>query len=380
MKRFKVKTEICYGKNSLEVLRELKNRKILIICDKFIGGSDILKKVKENIIDCSVDIFDEVIPDPTVKVVAKGVQFLKDKSADLIIALGGGSSIDGAKAIRDYYGKIEGKCEIEFYAIPTTSGTGSEVTEYSVITNEKENVKYALTDEKLLPSMAILDPELVKSVPKSISADTGMDVLTHAIEAYVSTEASDFTDALAEKAFELVVKNIEKVYKNGEDLEARERMHNGSCLAGLAFNAGGLGLTHSLAHVLGGKYHIPHGKINAMILPHIIRFNSDIENKSYSSETTEVMKKYQKLARIMELNCNSGYIGTTNLINGIVKLQKSLSIPLTLKDLNIDGRELLEEKELERICKKIQGDVCTKTNPREMTREDLVKILKCIMG
>lgn len=378
MKHFNIETSIYFGEGSLEKLKELDNKKILIICDKFIGTSEILKKVQSNLEKCDVAVFDDIIPDPTIKVVAKGVQVLKSEKVDLIIALGGGSSIDGAKAIREYYTKIEKNTKIDFYAIPTTSGTGSEVTEYSVITNEQENIKYALADKKLLPSVAILDPELVKSVPKSITADTGMDVLTHAIEAYISKEASDFTDALAEKAFELTVKNLEKAYLNGGDLQAREKMHNASCLAGLAFNSAGLGLTHSLAHVIGGRFHIPHGKINAIILPHVVRYNSNIERESYLDSKSEVLKKYQKLAKIADLSAINPFMGTSNLINFIVKLQKSLLIPGTLKDLKIDGSSLLED--IDNVYKNVLKDICTKTNPREIAKEDIKKLIKSIVG
>ncbi|MGL5412922.1 1-propanol dehydrogenase PduQ [Cetobacterium sp.] len=378
MKRFNIETAIYFGEGSLEKLRELDNKKILIVCDKFIGTSDILKKVLDKLEKCKVLVFDEIVPDPTIKIVAKGVQLLKREKFDLIIALGGGSSIDGAKAIREYYKRIDENVEIDFYAIPTTSGTGSEVTEYSVITNEKESLKYALTNEDLLPTIAILDPELVKSVPKSITADTGMDVLTHAIEAYVSKEASDFTDALAEKAFELVVKNLEKVYENGNDIYAREKMHNASCLAGIAFNAAGLGLTHSLAHMIGGRFHIPHGKINAIILPYVIKFNSDIDRKSYLDSENEILKRYQKLGKIAGLNGINPVIGTSNLINYIQKLQKSVGIPKNLKELKIDGSSLLQDVEV--VYEIVIKDICTKTNPKEIKKEDIKTLLKDIVG
>ncbi|MCX3066830.1 iron-containing alcohol dehydrogenase [Cetobacterium somerae] len=378
MKRFNIETAIYFGEGSLEKLRELDNKKILIVCDKFIGTSDILKKVLDKLEKCEVLVFDEIVPDPTIKIVAKGVQLLKREKFDLIIALGGGSSIDGAKAIREYYKRIDENVEIDFYAIPTTSGTGSEVTEYSVITNEKESLKYALTNEDLLPTIAILDPELVKSVPKSITADTGMDVLTHAIEAYVSKEASDFTDALAEKAFELVVKNLEKVYENGNDIYAREKMHNASCLAGIAFNAAGLGLTHSLAHMIGGRFHIPHGKINAIILPYVIKFNSDIDRKSYLDSENEILKRYQKLGKIAGLNGINPVIGTSNLINYIQRLQKSVGIPKNLKELKIDGSSLLQDVEV--VYEIVMKDICTKTNPKEIKKEDIKTLLKDIVG
>ncbi|MGL5801798.1 MAG: 1-propanol dehydrogenase PduQ [Cetobacterium sp.] len=378
MKRFNIETAIYFGEGSLEKLRELDNKKILIVCDKFIGTSDILKKVLDKLEKCEVLVFDEIVPDPTIKIVAKGVQLLKREKFDLIIAFGGGSSIDGAKAIREYYKRIDENVEIDFYAIPTTSGTGSEVTEYSVITNEKESLKYALTNEDLLPTIAILDPELVKSVPKSITADTGMDVLTHAIEAYVSKEASDFTDALAEKAFELVVKNLEKVYENGNDIYAREKMHNASCLAGIAFNAAGLGLTHSLAHMIGGRFHIPHGKINAIILPYVIKFNSDIDRKSYLDSENEILKRYQKLGKIAGLNGINPVIGTSNLINYIQKLQKSVGIPKNLKELKIDGSSLLQDVEV--VYEIVMKDICTKTNPKDIKKEDIKTLLKDIVG
>lgn len=378
MKHFKVETSIYFGEKSLEKLKELENKNIFIVCDKFISTSEIMKKVLLNLEKCNILIFDEIIPDPTIKIVAEGIQKIKETKTDIILAVGGGSSIDGAKAIKEYYKKLKISSEIEFYAIPTTSGTGSEVTEYSVITDERENLKYALADKSLLPSVAILDPELVSSVPRHITADTGMDVITHAIEAYVSIESSDFTDAFAEKAFELAIKNLEIAYNNGENLYSREKMHNASCLAGLAFNSAGLGLTHSLAHVIGGKFHIPHGKINAIILPYVIRFNSNLIKKSYLDKANDVVLKYQKLSKIADIYNPNPFIGVENLIQYLLKLQKKLSIPKSLKELNINGDILLED--IENIYNLILKDICTKTNPREMKKEDLKGLLKEIIG
>jgi 1-propanol dehydrogenase len=380
MKEFNISTVICYGEGALKKLNEIVGKRVLIVCDAFIRKSDILKKVVENLDKNSIFTYSEIIPDPTVEVVAKGLQILQKENIDVIVAVGGGSSIDGAKAIAEYYRKLNGEVEkkLKFYAIPTTSGTGSEVTEYSVITNEKENLKYALTSKEILPDIAILDAELVRSVPKSITADTGMDVITHAIEAYVSKEATDFTDALAEKAFCLAIENLEKTYNNGENLKFREKMHSASCLAGLAFNNAGLGLTHSLAHAIGGKLHIPHGKINAIILPYVIKFNSDIKNYSYSSEPTDIMIKYQKLAKLIGINVTNPILGVNKLINYLFELNKKIGIPSTLKELG-KNPEVIKEMKNE-IYLAVMKDVCTKTNPREITEDYIDSLLTEIIG
>lgn len=380
MNEFSLKTKIYFGEGALNKLSDIKNKNVLIICDKFMEESKTALKIADKLTLCNTFIFSDIVPDPSVQIVALGVQKLKELNADIIIALGGGSSIDGAKAIREYYNNlfIEDSKEIEFYAIPTTSGTGSEVTEYAVITNKEENLKYALTDKSLLPDVAILDAELTKTVPKSITADTGMDVITHAIEAYVSKNSNDFSDALAEKALCLAVNNLLIAYNEPNNMISREKLHNASCLAGMAFNSSGLGITHSLAHAIGGKLHIPHGKANAIILPYVMEFNANIDNNSYMQEYDLVALKYQRLAKLLDINASSTIIGVNNLIRNIINLKANLTIPKNLIELGVDIKLVNDFRE--DIINAALKDVCTSSNPREVSRKDLDSLLDKIIG
>lgn len=267
-------------------------------------------------------------------------------------------------------------------AIPTTSGTGSEVTSFAVITDKVNNKKYPLADYELTPNVAIIDPDLVMSLPKTVTADTGMDVLTHAIEAYVSIMASDYTDALSEKAVQIVFEYLEKAYMDGSDKLAREKMHNASTMAGMAFTNAFLGLNHSIAHKLGGEFHIPHGRTNAILLPYVIKYNSSKPTKFVSFPKYEYFiadEKYAKLAKMSGIEGNSNEEIIFKFIQKIVDLNEKLGIPKSLKDTGIDEKEFLAKVDM--LADRAFEDQCTTANPRLPLVSEIKQILlDCYYG
>ena len=314
-------------------------------------------------------VFSEVQPDPPIEIINLGIKHTLKFLPDIVIALGGGSAIDVAKGICVFSSGIiratdKTKEKPLFVAIPTTSGTGSEVTAFSVVTDKKNNRKYPLYDISLTPDISILDVQLVKSVPKEIVADTGMDVLTHAIEAYVSKNASDYSDALAEKAIRLVFKYLIRSYKDPKDIEAKEKMHNASCLAGMAFNNASLGLNHGMAHVLGGKFHIPHGRANAIVITNVIEYNSNVNDAA---------KKYRDIAESLNLPCDNIKKGVISLIDEIKKLKKEINIP-SLQELTINKDKYY--KEITNMAKIALEDKCTATNPKIPTLNEVEELFK----
>ena len=305
MKSFQIKTRVNFGDNALDRLAEVPYKKILIVTDPFMAKSKNLNLILDPIKKAGkeYDIFQDIVPDPPIEKISLGVKKMLEYKPDAIVAVGGGSAIDSSKSIREFALRVDHYAEVGLIAIPTTSGTGSEVTSFAVVSDPAEQRKYPLVSWELTPDEAILDAELVKSVPPAITADTGMDVFTHALEACVSTDRSDFSTALAEKSIELVGVFLLRAYLDGNDTHARQKMHSASCLAGLAFNSASLGLNHGMAHQLGAKFHIPHGRANAMLLPHIIEFNSDINKHSKSQkEYLPAVKRYATVAQILGLS------------------------------------------------------------------------------
>lgn len=372
MEKFEVKTTIRFGAGALETLETIRGKRIFIVADPFLKKSGMTELVTEHLKNREYVIFDRVEPDPSLELVTEGVKAVLDFAPDSMIVLGGGSAIDEAKAILHFSRKMNKLPDIELTAIPTTSGTGSEVTSFAVITDRQKGIKYPLVDEELLPETAILDARLVKTVPPPVTADTGMDVLTHALEAYVSRKADMFTDALAEKAAVTVIKDLVQSFEGNND-GARERMHYASCMAGLAFDRASLGINHAIAHNIGGKLKIPHGRTNAVLLPHVIEFNAQLgayDQKEYSTAA----RKYASIAELAGIGGGNVRSGVRNLIRQIRKMQAQMKMPVNFRQCGITPDKYHQEESA--IAQGALLDACIVTNPRNVDRQDILEILR----
>ncbi len=375
MEKLEMITQIYHGQHALEALEELENARVLIVTDAFLAGSGALDRVTERLKKCQVSVFDRVVPDPPLEMVAAGVDALRKSGANIVISLGGGSSMDTAKgicAVAASMDELSGQIE-KTYAIPTTSGSGSEVTCAAILTDAKAGIKYPLLDAALRPQVAVLDPDLVASVPAKVTADTGMDVLAHALEAYAAVNANDFTDAWSEKAAGLVFENLTRAYQNGSDQQARRKLHHASCMAGMAFDTAGLGLVHGIAHVLGGKFHLSHGRLNAILLPEVIKFNAGLGNGRDTSNTQEITEKYQKMAKLLGLSADTPRSGVLSLCRAIERLMGILEMPKTLTQAGIDRKELNETKS--ELAALALEDATAQCNPRKAEVRDVERIL-----
>ena len=368
MNKFDLHTKVLIGG---EVLREMMQsmHRAFIVTDSFMASSGAVAYLTEPMEAAGVEyrIYSEVGPDPDINMVTAGVSVILDFQPDAVIAFGGGSPIDAAKAIMYFAHNQAGLKDCPFIAIPTTSGTGSEVSKFAVITDRDKGVKYPLIDESLLPDYAVLDAELTKTVPPRVTADTGMDVLTHAIEAYVCTEANSFTDALAEKAVKLVYDNLLIAYREPGNLEARQNMHNASCMAGAAFSNAGLGLCHSMAHALGAQAHIPHGRANAILLPYVMSFNAGCE-----TSLTPTAGRYAELADYLGLKATSIRQTAINLVRTVRQFEKHMGIPQTIKEAGVDEAAFREM--LEPMAEAALADRCTGTTPKKPTKQEIMEL------
>lgn len=368
MSEFLIKPKIQFGTNALDFLSGLTARRAFVVTDKAMVKFGFANKVTDKLMQRGIEfqVYDDVASDPDISAIVSGMKMMDAHYPDLVIALGGGSVIDAAKAVMYslwHTRKESNRTKPQFIAIPTTSGTGSEVTSFSVIKSRSE--KLVLVDEFMLPDVAILDPELVKSVPPTITADTGMDVLCHALEAYVSKAASDFSDAMAEKAVKLVFGHLIDCHHQGDNLSAREKMHNASCIAGMAFTNASLGITHSLAHALGGVFHVPHGRANALLMTHVVAFNANLHGDCNS----EAAKRYAYLAQSLGLPANTVREGVTSLIVAINVLKDEMGMPKSIRDTGVSEADFYAR--LTEMVGQALRDSCTPTNPRDVNTHQL---------
>ncbi|MFR3729629.1 iron-containing alcohol dehydrogenase [Lacrimispora sp.] len=371
MEQFVMNTKVYMGSSCLDKIKELPVERAYIICDPFMAQSGKVSMITDLLTEkgSSFEVFSEVVPDPTIEVVSKAIGKMKCFGPDAVIALGGGSAIDTAKAASNIYTHM-GNEKLYLIAVPTTSGTGSEVTNFSVISDPEAQAKYPLRSDSMVPDAAFLDPRFTVSVPPHITADTGMDVLTHALEAYVSTNAGDFTDACAEKAVRLVWNYLARTVAEGSDMEARTHMHNASCLAGVAFNGASLGLCHSMAHALGARFHIPHGRSNGILLPHVISYNAGLEEAG----EYEACGRYMEIANMLGIAAGTEKATVHGLVRHIRNLMNKIKIPQQITDLNVDRDEYLQA--VEEMAEKALHDNCTLTNPRVPTAKDIADIYR----
>lgn len=378
MKSFEIKTKIHFGDNALERLAQMPYKRVLVITDPFIAKGPMISLITDPLAQSGkgYEIFHDVVPDAPIDKIVIGVKKMLEYRPDAIVAVGGGSAIDSSKSIREFALQIDHYAEVPLIAVPTTSGTGSEVTSFAVVNDTSAHIKYPLVSPSLTAEEAILDAELVRSVPPSVTADTGMDVLTHAIEAYVSKDHNEFSSALAEKSIEIVGVFLLRAYLDGNDTHARQKMHVASCLAGLAFNSASLGLTHGMAHQLGAQFHIPHGRANAMLLPHIIEYNADIHKDSRSqAEYHPSVKRYSTIAHILGLSSYNKVMSVRSLIQWIQFMNQDMKIPSRISELgNITVNEYMSKVEV--MAEAALADTCTAANPREADKEAVMRIYR----
>ena len=355
---FYCRTKIISGSGAVVALKELRPRRLMLVTDPFFAENGTASRIAAASGAEKVEIFKEVAPDPDVALAAAGTAKVKAFCPDVLVALGGGSAMDCAKAMLFFSG-----VEATLVAIPTTSGSGSEVTDFAILTHD--GVKHPLVNPQILPDVAILDDELLQALPRSLIADAGFDVLAHALEAYVALNAGAVTDALARDAFCKAFTCLPVSFAG--DTSVRLEMHLASTMAGMAFSQAGLGLCHAMSHVLGGKFHVPHGRLNAILLPAVVEVNAPA-----------AAEKYAEVARAAGLGGAADTVALRNLKNGIVRLRKELRLPATLAQAGIEPQKVQSAQA--RIAEAVLADPCCKTNPVPVTKDLVLRVLEAVTG
>lgn len=358
MTEFFCGTRIIAGSGALMALKDLKAQRLLVVTDPFFAKNGTAQRIARQSGAERWEIFDRVEPDPTAELAAMGTAKVREFQPDVIVALGGGSAMDCAKAML-YFAESVAK----LVAVPTTSGSGSEVTDFAILTHG--GTKHPLVDPKLRPFAAILDDELLSSLPKSLIADAGFDIISHALEALAAKNAGAITDALARDAFCTAVSLLPGSFRGYQ--QGRLQIHQAATMAGMAFTQAGLGLCHALAHSLGGLYHIPHGRLNAILLPEVVEFNAPA-----------VGEKYAELARMAGIGSSADSIALRNLKNGLVRLRRQLELPENLAQAGLSPRQVRQDAP--KIVEAALADPCCLTNPRPVTAGAVHQILDEVTG
>lgn len=358
MEKFACRTGIYAGTGTVSVLKTLNAKRLLVVADPFFAKNGWVQRIISMAGVEQWEVFDRVQPDPSVELAAEGTACVNRFQPDLIVALGGGSTMDCAKAMRFF---SDGKpCLV---AVPTTSGSGSEVTDFAILSHGQ--VKHPLVDDRIRPELAILDSQLLTELPPGVIADGGFDALTHAMEAWVATGASQITDALAQDAFCEVYRNLAASFTGQQ--EVRLNIHMGATMAGMAFSQSGLGLCHAMAHSLGGMFHIPHGRLNAILLPAVMTCNETVAGR-----------KYGELARLAGFPGTADTIAIRNLKNGLIRLRSELKLPGTLAQAGISPREV--QRHAEQLVAATLADPCCQTNPGKPDAGWVCRILDEVVG
>lgn len=358
VEEFDCTTKIVSGQGAVRRLAQLGIRRLFMVTDPFFYENGTAQKIAAQAKAEQVAFFYQVKPDPTVELAAEGTARLREFQPDYLVALGGGSAIDCAKAMAFFAGG-----SVKLVAIPTTSGSGSEVTDFAVLTHNR--VKHPLVDPRLRPDMAILDGQLLQQLPPSLIADSGYDVIAHALEAYVATGAGIFSDAMARDAFCSAYGALPASFAGRG--EVRLRIHQAATMAGLAFTQAGLGLCHAMSHALGGFFHVPHGRLNAILLPSVVACNAQAAGA-----------KYAQLARAAGLGGSADTVAVRNLKNGLIRLRQELNLPQTLAQAGVQPRQV--RSEMEQIVAAVLADPCCKSNPVEPEAYLVRRILEEVTG